>query len=80
MALRRAEERAIAALSKWGEDAKFINLAKENAERKAKRTSKTVMRNARFPPRSATAPLVQRSNCGAFPASSDLTTDAQANQ
>ena len=27
--LRRAEERAIAALSNWDEDAKFINLAKE---------------------------------------------------
>jgi uncharacterized protein YecT (DUF1311 family) len=29
MALRRAEEQALSALSKWDEDAKFINLAKE---------------------------------------------------
>lgn len=28
-ALRRAEEQAIAALSKWDEDAKYVNLAKE---------------------------------------------------
>lgn len=29
MVLRRAEEQALAALSKWDEDAKFINVAKE---------------------------------------------------
>lgn len=34
--LRRAEEQAIAALSKWDEDAKFVNLAKENLRASSK--------------------------------------------
>ena len=34
--LRRAEERAIAALSRWDEDARFINLAKEKLKASSK--------------------------------------------
>lgn len=34
--LRRAEEQAIAALSKWDEDAKFINLAKNKLRASSK--------------------------------------------
>ena len=34
--LRRAEERAVVALSKWDEDAKFVNLAKEKLKASSK--------------------------------------------
>lgn len=36
LGLRRAEERALAALSKWDEDAKFVDLAKEKLKASSK--------------------------------------------